>query len=222
MSSSSVDRDVADDQQATNPKLVEKLSQLNGLLRTIIADKGSQDAPPTKTEPSIDELVKRLKPDPARIHFNYQEIRTVVELLLPTKEQLQELREIFLGVFGIEDIGEALGDYKACLPLGQSTLQHRVKGGTLVNIPWAQVSRIEDLETRRRVTQEVKNIVSTIKAAWPPQVARRDDKADPLPSWDLSEAGCELKRVSLLFNGSAYLQTYDVRCLVILLCLAVR
>lgn len=224
MSSSDVDRKVADDQQASNSKLVEELSKLNSLLRTLIADKGSQEALPRKTEPSMEELVERLKPDTARIHFNYQEIRTFVDVLWPTEKVLQNLRGMFLGVFGIEGIGmgRRFNFWQRYLPLGSSTIQIQSEGDAKDIVPWTQVPKITDPKTQQRVTQDLRRLASTLEKLWPLQVARRDSKEENLIFWNLAKAGCELQRANLLFNGSGYLQTFTVRYFVMLWCLADR
>jgi hypothetical protein len=228
MSSPSADHGVADGQQAIVPNLVEELSQLNTLLRIIVADKGRQDPPPTKTESLVDQpenviiLAEKLRPDPKRIYFNYQELMTFVELLLPTEQIFQQLYKLFLGVFSIDGIGEQQPPWRDWVfPIGESTLQIHVEDNKLVSIPWTQVPRIEGLARRRDVTQEVKSLIPTLNNAWPREIPQRHvvdffDHKEFVIDWQLEQPGCNLSRTGLIFNLSGYLQTMKASCLVIL------
>jgi hypothetical protein len=227
MSSPSADGGVADAQEANVPNLVEELSQLNSLLRTIVADKGRQEPLPAKTESFVDQpenvliLAEKLKPDPERIYYNYEEVVAFAELLLPTERLLGQLYELFLGCFQIDDVGfhpEFLPS--ELYPKGESTLQVLAEDNKLVSIPWTQVPRIEDPARRRDVAQKVKSLLPTLNDAWPrerPQrkVGENGKITDTVINWHLSRPGCNLVRSNLVFNGSGYLQTIQASRVII-------
>jgi hypothetical protein len=235
MASSAPENTDLGNQPAAIPRLLEELSQMNALLKTIVADKGL-DPFPRENRPTSDRvesmalLNKTIGSNPGHIRLDYEQLRLVAVQQLPKENLLHRLREMFQRVWELDCLGIA---YEEPLDLwgtdqrvlGEAVLQLCRDGEEPVEIPWTNTSRIQDLAARISLTRNVENLLPSIEGLWPSSLGRQllDVEAgspDPLFEWwDNAPMNWQSDYTAyhekLAFNRFGYMQTIDVSRLVI-------